>query len=236
VLEPFLAAVERARVLPPLRPQDLAGSALELRIAGLLRAVDDGAIALVSLSGLHDPAALAKWAQAQTGVQLLDLKQTAQSLASAWRSRVLMAMAVAALLLAMGVWLALRDPARVRRVLLPVALASALIVGLLHAANVPLTLFHLVSLVLAAGLGVDYALFFEHAGRDASAQRRTLHSLLVCAASTLLVFSLLGSSQIPVLRAIGSTVALGVLVHFTLSLLLSTQASATAKEAELPDP
>ena len=95
--------------------------------------------------------------------------------------------------------------------------------ALLHAAAVPFNLFHLVSMVLAAGLGMDYALFFERAESDAADQRRTLHSLMVCAASTLLVFALLGSSQIPVLRAIGSTVALGVVLHFVLAALLAAR-------------
>lgn len=239
VFEPFLEAVERARTLQPLRPVNLvegalADRALELRIGGLLRQsnASDGAIALISLSGLHDPAALTRWAESEPGVQLLDLKQTAQSLASAWRSRVLLAMGIAAVLLALGVGLALRDLRRAARVLLPVALGTALIVALLHAAHVPLTLFHLVSLALAAGLGVDYALFFEHAGRDPAAQRRTLHSLLVCAASTLLVFALLGTSQIPVLRAIGTTVGLGVLLHFVLSLLLAARPADSTLQAQ----
>ena len=39
-------------------------------------------------------------------------------------------------------------------------------------------------------------------------------------ASTLLVFALLSLSTIPVLRAIGSTVALGVLSNFVLALLV----------------
>ena len=38
---------------------------------------------------------------------------------------------------------------------------------------------------------------------------------------TLLVFSLLALSSIPVLRAIGSTVAIGVLSNFVLSLLIA---------------
>jgi predicted exporter len=39
----------------------------------------------------------------------------------------------------------------------------------------------------------------------------------------LLVFSLLAFSSIPVLRAIGTTVALGVLANFVLALLVSRQ-------------
>ena len=100
------------------------------------------------------------------------------------------------------------------------AVTTLLVLAVLRAAGVELNLFHLVALILAAGLGLDYALFFDHAGDDRDDQLRTLHALLVCSASTLLVFTLLASSSIPVLRAIGATVALGVLSNFVLALLI----------------
>ncbi len=84
-----------------------------------------------------------------------------------------------------------------------------------------LTLFHLVALILAAGLGLDYALFFEHAGEDRDDQLRTLHALIVCSLMTLLVFFLLALSSIPVLRAIGVTVTIGVIGNFVLALLIA---------------
>jgi predicted exporter len=45
--------------------------------------------------------------------------------------------------------------------------------------------------------------------------------VIVCSLTTLLVFMLLALSSIPVLRAIGSTVALGVLANFAFALLLA---------------
>ena len=98
-----------------------------------------------------------------------------------------------------------------------------LILAVLRVCGVELTLFHLVALILAAGLGLDYALFFDHAGDDYADQLRTLHALIVCSLMTLLVFTLLAFSSIPVLRAIGVTVALGVFGNFVLALLVSRQ-------------
>ena len=95
--------------------------------------------------------------------------------------------------------------------------------AVLRAGGVSLNLFHLVSLVLAAGLGLDYALFFEHASDDPAEQKRTLHALLVCSLSTLLVFALLALSTVPVLQAIGVTVSLGVISNFALALLLTRE-------------
>ena len=127
----------------------------------------------------------------------------------------------AALLLAGTVWLALRVPRRVLRVLAPMALSTLLILAVLRGFGVELNLFHLVALILAAGLGLDYALFFDHAGDDRDEQLRTLHAVIVCSLTTLLVFSLLALSSIPVLRAIGGTVALGVAFNFALALLIA---------------
>ncbi|MEG1678939.1 MAG: hypothetical protein RR326_02485, partial [Stenotrophomonas sp.] len=114
------------------------------------------------------------------------------------------------------------------RVLLPMLLTTLLVLAVLRGLGVELNLFHLIGLILAAGLGLDYGLFFEHAGDSHADQLRTLHGLLVCSVMTLLVFSLLGLSSIPVLRAIGSTVALGVVCNFVLALLISRHSTREA--------
>jgi predicted exporter len=218
--EAFVADVDRARRAPVLTRRDLQGTPLAASVDGLLVDGKDGATALVSLAGLSDVQAVARVA-AGNGAELLDLKQASESLVAAYRGRVLAALAVAALLLAATVWIALRTPRRVLRVLLPMALTTLLILAILRGCGVELTLFHLVALILAAGLGLDYALFFDHAGVDHADQLRTLHALIVCSLMTLLVFSLLALSSIPVLRAIGVTVTIGVLSNFVLALLVA---------------
>jgi predicted exporter len=218
----FVADVATAKRAPPLAPRDLDGTPLAASVGGLLLQHGGHATALVSLAGLADPAAVARVAQAH-GAQLLDLKQASESLVVEYRQRVLLALALAALLLAATVWIALRDPRRVLRVLLPMALTTLLILAVLRGCGVELNLFHLVALILAAGLGLDYALFFEHAGDDRAEQLRTLHAVIVCSLTTLLVFCLLALSSIPVLRAIGSTVAIGVFGNFVLALLIARE-------------
>ncbi|MFC3716014.1 MMPL family transporter [Luteimonas soli] len=255
----FVDDVATARALPPLTPADLSGTPLEAGVGGLLLGGEGRATALVSLTGLHDPAAVARVARLN-GAALLDMKAASESLVVAYRGRVLAALAVAAALLALTVWLAMRmsvlahrraspvavaadatadadaDAApsprtgvaretalRTARVLLPMALTTLLVLAVLRLCGVELTLFHLVALILGAGLGLDYALFFDHAGDDQADQLRTLHALITCSLMTLLVFFLLALSSIPVLRAIGSTVTLGVVFNFVLALLVSRQ-------------
>jgi predicted exporter len=232
----FLAAVERARTLPPLTADALAGTPLELRLAGLLARDGEQHLALVQLADIRDLEALRAFAARHPELDLIDLKSTADSLAASWRGQVLAAMGAGALLLGLVVLIALRSPRRALRVLAPVALASLVVLALLHGFGVALTLFHLVALVLAAGLGLDYALFFERSAREygegsSAEQRRTLHALLVCVASTGGVFGLLATSSIPVLNALGATVALGVLVHFLLAALLAGSPSTSRVSA-----
>jgi predicted exporter len=227
-LAPFLADVERARTLPPLTlAQARAIPAFGSRLEALLLQQGESVAALVTLSGVSDVAALAGLAQRSRSVALLDVKAASEALVTEQRERMLVSLAVGGVLLIAIVALALRDRRRVLRVLAPLALTTLIVVAVLQAAGVSLNLFHLISLILAAGLGLDYALFFEHAADDSAEQARTLHAVLACAASTLMVFVLLATADLPALRAIGAPVALGVVANFVLALLLARGAPAS---------
>jgi predicted exporter len=188
-------------------------------------------IALVTLTGVKDPAALAGLARsAGSDITLLDLKQASSDLVAGQRGRILESLAAASVLLVAVVFLALRNPGRVRRVFTPMALTTLVILAVLRGFGVSLSLFHLIALVLAAGLGLDYALFFERAADDPLEQRRTLHALIVCSLSTMVVFAVLAFSTLPVLRSIGVTVTLGVIGNFVLALLLTRTPARAADE------
>lgn len=234
VFAPFLADVAAARAAPPLTAADLAGTPLAARVDGLLLRSDSHATALVALSGLEDPAAAAA-VLAPHGAQLLDLKDASESLVAEYRTRLLWALALAAVLLVATIWVALRDVRRTLRVLAPMALAIIVLLAVLRGFGVELNLFHLVALILACGLGLDYGLFFDHAGDNREGQLRALHAIIVCSLATLLVFALLATSSIPVLQAIGSTVALGVVFNFVLALLIVRQPAAGSRPGPEPE-
>lgn len=221
---PFLADLERARTLSPLTLDGLRSTTEAALVDGLLREREDGWAATLLFSGVIDAAALGSWAGAN-GVTVIDLKGESAALVVRQRERMLLCLAAAALLLVAVVRLSLGSWGRAARVLAPMALSTLLIVMTLRLAGQALDLFHLVSLVLAAGLGLDYALFFEHAGLRRPERLRTLHGVLACALSTLMVFVLLSFSTIPVLRSIGITVALGVTFNFLLALSIPRSAA-----------
>jgi len=221
VFAPFIQDVQRARELPLLTPADLVATPLGARLGSLLFERDGHWIGLVSFHAIHDTAALAAAFAGRDDAVFLDLKEASQQLIATQRAHILRCLGIAAAALVLVVWLSLRSARRALRVLAPMLLTTVVIIAILRVAGVPLTLFHLVSLVLAAGLGLDYALFFEHASSEDRDQERTLHALLVCAISTLLVFALLSLSHAPVLQAIGVTVSLGVVSNFLLGAALS---------------
>src|SRR5690606_38721885 len=103
----FVDDVTAAKALPPLTRDDLAGTPLDTGVGGLLLGGEGHVTALVSLTGLEDPAAVSRVARLN-GAALLDMKAASESLVVAYRGRVLAALAVAALLLALTVWIAMR--------------------------------------------------------------------------------------------------------------------------------
>jgi predicted exporter len=222
---PFVADVEAARGLPPLTPQAFAASPLGQRLAAMLVERDGHWLGLGTMSGVHDAAALARLAEGSDGmVRVLDLKAAAESLVVAYRTRILQALLAAVVLLVLTIGVALRSLRRAWHVLAPMTLATFLVLAVERVGGVEISLFHLVALILAGGLGLHYALFFERDTGDAAEQRRTLHATLVCVLSALLVFGMLAWATIPVLRAIGLTVSLGVAFHFCLSILMAPHA------------
>ena len=226
LFRPFLDDVQAARTLPPLTPERYAQTPLGQRLAAMLVARDGHWLGLGTVSGVHDVAALQALGEgSHGGVRLLDLKAASESLVVDYRTRILQALAAAVLLLVLTISVALRSARRAWHVLAPMTLATFLVLAVERLAGIEISLFHLVALILAGGLGLHYALFFERDTGDPAEQRRTLHATVVCVLSALLVFGMLAWASIPVLRAIGLTVSLGVAFHFCLSLLMAPHAS-----------
>jgi predicted exporter len=226
LFQPFLDDVATARRLPPLTPALYAASPLGQRLASMLTQRDGHWLGLGTISGLHDVAAVQALGDNSDGtVRLLDLKAASESLVVDYRTRILQALLAATVLLIATISFALRSVRRAWHVLAPMTLATFLVLAVERAAGIEISLFHLVALILAGGLGLHYALFFERDTGDPAEQRRTLHATGVCVLSALLVFGMLAWATIPVLRAIGLTVSLGVAFHFCLSILMAPHAS-----------
>ena len=87
--------------------------------------------------------------------------------------------------------------------------ALIVVAAVLKVSGESLSLFHVATVLLVIGLGLDYALFFNRQEGTDDRASRTIFGLLVCGTTTILVFGVLACSTIPVLHAIGLTAACG---------------------------
>ena len=102
-----------------------------------------------------------------------------------------------------------KDMIRPLKILLPTLMAVGLSVFFLVIGGVSLTVFHIVSLLLVVGLGLDYSLFFHRLTDHQDEWSSTFRALWICCFSTVLVFGILIVSKTPPLHAVGVTVGIG---------------------------
>jgi predicted exporter len=221
LFQPFLQAVERARTGDLLDPGDLESSALSLKLRALLLHHGNEWTVLAPLRGVADPAALADRIAREGRFAFLDLKEEADQLVGRYRQESLRLTVLGMAAIAALLWWGLGRAGTVGIVVLPVLIAILFVITVLALVGERLSLFHLVSLLLVMGIGLNYSLFFRRALGDDLERRRTALGLMVCIGATLSAFGTLAFSRTPVLHAIGLTVSLGALFSLVLSALLA---------------
>lgn len=238
-LEPFVADVERARAQAPLTREAFAGTAIDLALDGLLFADAAGrwtamiglrgAVGEGAAHGIDAEAVRAAVTGANTpGAIVVDLKAEADRLYAGYLDQALALSAAGVAAIAILLAGALRSVRRTARVLAPLAAAVAVVAAWHALAGTRLAIPHLIGLVLIVAIGSNYALFFDRiAVLPGTRATRTLASLGIANLTTVAGFGILALSSIPVLSAIGSTVALGAF----LSLAFAAALAAPAREA-----
>ena len=218
---PFLDAVDAARIAPALTLDDLAGSTLGLKVRALLSEQRrDGQpsdwFALITLSGVNDPIALGARVRPvlDRSMTFLDMKTAAIALVGNYRGESLKLSALGIVAMVGVLWFGLRSARATLCVLLPAASAAMVATAGLFALGIQLSLFHLISLLLVLGAGLNYALFFQRPEPNPDDRARTGLALVVCAATTIAAFGGLATSTMPVLRAIGLTTSAGIILAF----------------------
>ena len=220
---PFQAAVEAARSMPAVHVADIAGTVLGARVQSSLYPVDGVWRALINFSDVRNPEALERHLadSEESGLTFINVKRDTSRLLGAFREQALRRIALGVVIMVVVVWVGLGSLQGVVRALAPGFIAAVFTLAVLSLMEEPLTLFHLVSGLLVVGISIDYGLFFGRDERDAEARARTTHGIAVCAASTVCVFGLLSTSALPVLNAIGTTVAVGAVASFVCAMALS---------------
>ena len=235
-LQPFLEDVEATRHAALVTPRDLAGTSLSAGFDALILQQKDQWNALLPLRSaeaggkidLSRVVAALQHSQVDDA-RVLDVKQESDALydnylAEAIHFSLAGFVALTALLL-----IALRSPARVARVLAPLVLAVVTVAAGLSLAGVHLSILHLVGMLLIVAVGSNYALFFDRQANseEAGDEALTLAALVIANTSTVIAFGLLSFSQVPVLVALGTTVAPGTF----LALLFAAIGASAARSA-----
>jgi predicted exporter len=114
----------------------------------------------------------------------------------------------------------LRSLRSVCAVLAPLVAAVLVTTGVLALAGASLSIFHLVGLLLVVAIGSNYSLLFDRRASSRSDRERTLVSVLLANATTVIGFGLLSFSRVPVLHDIGITVGLGTVLALVFSAIL----------------
>ncbi|MCM2327409.1 MAG: MMPL family transporter [Lysobacter sp.] len=236
-LEPFIEDVRRAREAAPLTRESLAGTAFDMALDGLLYADRDGRwTALIGLRGAVregatagiDAEAVREAVRAANvpGAIVVDLKAEADDLYAGYLRQALLLCGAGVIVVALLLAGALRSLRRVARVLVPLAAAVVVVAAAHVLAGTRLTVPHLIGMVLVVAIGSNYALFFDTlAVRHDPAANRTYASLGLATLTTVTEFGVLSLSSIPVLHAIGSTVALGALLSLVFCAALAERSA-----------
>ena len=244
-LEPFVQDVAQARQQPPLTASALQGASFDFALQTLLLPREGGWAALLPLRlpGTPTPEGIARLqaavdqalagapeeAAAKTAADapfFLDLDAQTAALFGQYLDEALLFTSLGAAAILAVLAAALRSARALLRVLPPLAAAVLLVMAAHALAGTPLTLLHLIGLLLIVAVGSNYALFFNQnisGAQSEGGSASALASLALANVSTLIGFGVLGLSQVPVLHAIGATVGPGALLALLLSMSWSAR-------------
>lgn len=238
---PFLVDVEAARNKPLLQRADLQNTSMAMAVDAMLLQQGQRWSALVPLtapeSGNIDAAQVsAALYQAQVPNALfVDMKTESNRLYSAYMHEAIMLSLAGLLAIVILLLLVLRSPTRVMAVIAPLAAAVLTVTAGLALFGQQLIIMHLIGLLLIVAIGSNYALFFNQSLDQHENTReiapRTYASLLFANVSTVLGFGLLAFSHVPVLQALGITVAPGVILALIFSAVFARTRFARATKA-----
>lgn len=208
----FIRDVETSRNLPPLTRADLPAGFVRNWVDERLFRFEGGWTSVIPFGGGSIPARVEARIADIENAALIDLSALAGRIVNRYQRHAAAAFTVGMLAIALVVAVALRDRRRTIRVLATVLGALGGTVTVVAALDPSFNVFEVVALLLVAGIGIDYALFASIPGGVARG------SVVVCAASTAVVFGLLTTASTPLLQDIGITVTTGTILAAALAL------------------
>jgi predicted exporter len=156
-----------------------------------------------------------------TTATVLDLKQESDDLYAGYLAEAIRLSSGGLAAIVVLLCLVLRSAHQVLRVLLPLILAVLCVAAAFALVGWELSILHLIGMLLVVAVGSNYALFFAHP--DEGGRPLTIAALALANVATVIGFGLLAFSRVPVLEALGMTVAPGTLLALVFSALASAE-------------
>ena len=209
----FVDNASQAITRTPLTPDMFADTELRELLDSLLYQDNGRWTGLITLYGVKDVDRLAS--VLPEGSFLVDFRTASESLVAQYRQTTLRLLAAA--LVVIAAFLTWRLPRA--RAVWSVGLVLAAVLtcaALVRWMTGPLNLYHMMALLLVAGLGLDYALFLSKPD-DGPSVRDNRHAVTACVASTCAAFGVLATSSIPALNSMGLAVTTGSLTSYLLA-------------------
>lgn len=228
IFQPFLEDVETAKQLPLLNRKSLDGTSMAMAVDAMLLQQGKHWTALIPLTAGEgksiDAEKVRQQLQAIPEALFVDMKSESNKLYATYMDEAIMlslagVVAIIALLIVV-----LRSFSRVVAIVIPLAAAVLTVTAGLALFGQQLIILHLIGMLLIVAIGSNYALFFNPPSDTVeSITPRTYASLLFANIATVLGFGLLAFSTVPVLQAMGLTVAPGVILALLFSAIFASQ-------------
>jgi predicted exporter len=246
---PFLADVDAARKAPLLTRTDLKGTSMALALDALLTKRNGQWSAMLALRAPQSAqgaevantpsldATPVREAVARAnvpGALFVDMKAEADHLYVNYVHEDIHLSLAGFAAIAVLLLVALRSPWRAAHALAPLVAAVLVVAAGFALAGVPLTILHLVGMLLIVAVGSNYALFFCKQRNQVRAQAiapRTLVSLLIANLATVAGFGLLALSHVPLLETFGLTVGPGAMLALVFAAIFAPPLKHPSTEA-----
>lgn len=226
---PFMADIAAARRGPLVHRADLDHTSLAMAVDALLLHRGAQWSALLPLTAnasgsisRHDILAALQRAQLPQA-EFVDLKSESDHLYADYLNQAIKLSTAGLLLIIVLLLFSLHSIPRVLRVIAPLAAAVVTVAAGLSLIGQPLLIMHLIGLLLVVAIGSNYALFFDRGTGHGNMAPQTLASLFFANLTTVAGFGLLAFSSVPILQALGVTVAPGVVFALIYSGILSNK-------------
>ena len=233
-LDPFMADAESARSGDPITQESFRGTSLIELLRSMIYKSGNDWISIVPLKDRPgtplDAEVIKKLVieHPELGGQYVDLLSESNSMYSQYVSGTLASCVLGGVAIFGLLALSLRSIKAAISVTLPLLLSVTIVAGLLGLLGVDLTLLHAVGFLLIVAIGSNYALL---AYKDpVSLDNETVGALVIACISTVMGFGVLGFTDVPVLKAIGQTVAPGALLTLLFSLLITVKPTPEKRE------